>query len=390
MYHPVPMRNAAFAALALTACSSALPFEPAGPGSAPDPSTSGPFAVGVKTIVIEDPTRPDENGEPRRLVTEVWYPAAESARDADGAVYSAADIFVDEIVEAAMGMELPGVPTAAVRDAPVNEDHGPFPLVVFSHGAFATRLQSMFYTVDLASHGYVVAAPDHTGNTLKDVENVDELTKDITSALGEVTQSLIDRAPDVKRTRTHLERWDDPIADQIDFDRYGVSGHSFGATTSLRSMATDSRIDAIVAHCPASYLVSWLEMPVELDEIDRPIMLMAGDDDGITPVDWVDSVWEHVQNGRYYELAGAGHLTFSDVCTLDPVLHETAAKIGLSGSLDQGCRPHQLPIERALPMIRKASIGYFNIHLRDSAETARYLDELAGEPEITDRAPNQR
>src|SRR5262245_21997925 len=58
---------------------STLPFEPAGPTAAPDPGLRGPFAVGVRTLTIEDPTR-TENGAPRKLVTEVWYPAVAPER----------------------------------------------------------------------------------------------------------------------------------------------------------------------------------------------------------------------------------------------------------------------------------------------------------------------
>ena len=39
------------------------------------------------------------------------------------------------------------------------------PLLVFSHGNSGYRQQSTFLTTHLASWGFVVAAPDHVGNT---------------------------------------------------------------------------------------------------------------------------------------------------------------------------------------------------------------------------------
>ena len=42
---------------------------------------------------------------------------------------------------------------------------GTFPLVVFSHGYGGERRQSTFFCTHLASHGYVIAAMDHVGNT---------------------------------------------------------------------------------------------------------------------------------------------------------------------------------------------------------------------------------
>ena len=36
----------------------------------------GPWGVGVKSVQIADARRTEEDGRPRRLLTEVWYPAA--------------------------------------------------------------------------------------------------------------------------------------------------------------------------------------------------------------------------------------------------------------------------------------------------------------------------
>lgn len=40
-------------------------------------------------------------------------------------------------------------------------DKGLFPLVIFSHGYGGCGLKSVFFTEEMARHGYVVAAPDH-------------------------------------------------------------------------------------------------------------------------------------------------------------------------------------------------------------------------------------
>lgn len=48
---------------------------------------------------------------------------------------------------------------------------GPLPLVVFSHGLGGCGTQSLFFTEELARHGYVVAAPDHDDATFCTVDN---------------------------------------------------------------------------------------------------------------------------------------------------------------------------------------------------------------------------
>src|SRR5207249_11066554 len=55
----------------------------------------------------------------------------------------------------------------AVRDA--TPGRGRHPLVAFSHGYGGHRGQSTFLCTHLSSHGFVVGAMDHTGNTMLEV-----------------------------------------------------------------------------------------------------------------------------------------------------------------------------------------------------------------------------
>src|SRR5262245_23650258 len=119
-----------------------------------DPFSRGPSAVGVRTLELRDATRED-----RPLPLEVWYPAVDAHRGAD-LVAGTQDHY--EVVPG-----FPAVPQHAVRDAEPRP--GSYPLVMFSHGFGGHRRQSTFLCTHLASHGYVVAASDHTGNTLLDV-----------------------------------------------------------------------------------------------------------------------------------------------------------------------------------------------------------------------------
>src|SRR5262252_3210326 len=98
----------------------------------------------------------------RLLRTEIWYPAAESAR---GMPASPITDF-DPVLAPLLGNS--HVPLTAVRDVPISRD-APFPLIAFSHGNGGVRFQNTFQTERLASHGFVVVAPDHTGNTILDV-----------------------------------------------------------------------------------------------------------------------------------------------------------------------------------------------------------------------------
>ena len=72
------------------------------------------------------------------------------------------------IKAAAASASQASIENAIVRQAAEIATDGPFPLVVYSHGSGGIRYLASYYTEAIASHGYVVAAPDHTGNTAAD------------------------------------------------------------------------------------------------------------------------------------------------------------------------------------------------------------------------------
>lgn len=119
-----------------------------------DPFVRGSFPVGVQTVYAIDTTR---DGRP--LTCEIWYPATQRYAGQDlGA--SLRDTFT----------VLPGLPAvwqAAVRDALPHP--GTYPFIAFSHRSWGHRRQSTFLCTRLASHGYVVATVDYTGNTTMDL-----------------------------------------------------------------------------------------------------------------------------------------------------------------------------------------------------------------------------
>ena len=55
------------------------------------------------------------------------------------------------------------------RDLPIDEGHGPYPVLVFVHGTAGFRTQSLSQLTHLASRGFVVLAADHPGLMLADI-----------------------------------------------------------------------------------------------------------------------------------------------------------------------------------------------------------------------------
>ena len=356
----------------------ALPFAAAGPDSAPDPAQPGPYPVGVRTLRIEDGGRRKPDGSPRVLVTEVWYPALQSSRGGAGESYDIRTLLTDEQRAKVAAVDVPLLTTSAVRDAPPASFHGPFPLVVFSHGQAAVRWQSTYLTVLLASHGYVVASPDHEGNTLADA---------LRDQLSGTTEAFDARALDVSYLVNRLSRLPeaDPLHGLAETASFGVAGHSFGAFTSLRVAALDKRVAAIVPQAPTSTDLAWLGLPAPV-KLTIPVLVQAAHRD--RTLGWDDNVaptWAALERPRYLlDVVDGGHFTFSDLCGVD--LPTLAAKIQLDlpgidvqKVLEDGCGPPAPPAAVAQPLIDHFAVGFFNATLRGSAGSRALLSQQAAD-----------
>jgi predicted dienelactone hydrolase len=370
-------------ATVVTACSppaptDALPFEPAGPNAAPEPSKFGPFPVGVRTVTYEDKRRPKPDGTPRLLITEVWYPATQDTRGKPTVSYDIRERFTEE--QKAALSTVPLLETAAVRDATPAKSHGPFPLVVFSHGQGAIRWQSTFYTVLLASHGYVVVSADHEGGTLDYA---------VRNQLQDVGIGLATRPVDAQYLITAYQRLPatDPLAGMVDPERVGVTGHSFGALTALRVAAIDKRVKVIVPQAPPSTDLFFIDLGKP--DLGIPVMIQAAHGD--RTLTWDDNVapsWAAMKKPRWLlDLTKGGHFTFSDICAFDLAAVSDSIKLDIPGAnvksvLNDGCAPPAPSAAVAQPLMNHFAVALFNATLRQSPKSYDFLtqakaDELA-------------
>jgi dienelactone hydrolase len=343
----------------LLACSHGpdadpLPFDPAGPDAAPDPGAVGPYSVGVRTF--------DAAG----LTVEVWYPAGETARGEPGFVYRIEDLLTADAIAAAPDVRDLDValPTAAVRDA--RPRGGAFPVVLFSHGAGGLRMQSTYLTVHLASHGHVVAAPDHPGSTLSDLiiaGDVDE---------GALFASFAARTAELAAVRDALPG----ELDSADVDRLGVAGHSFGALTAMRWLLIGEDADAVVAQAVPPIELASLGAVLPLSATDAEVQLQVGGLDATTPPEDAEGYWAELGPARgRLDLAHGGHFTFSDMCGLDPETIAAVSVAGIGDAVNDGCADTNTDPAVAIPVIRHFAIAELNAALRDSPGSRRWLSQ---------------
>ena len=133
------------------------------------PEPDGPYAIGTVTYDWVDTGRPEAftaaPDDRRELMVQVWYPARPNpaARRApylaDGMVLAplARLLHMPDFVF----QHLKYIRTNAMPGAPLTAG-GRFPLLIFSHGRGGFRQHNSLEIESLVSHGYVVAAIDHT------------------------------------------------------------------------------------------------------------------------------------------------------------------------------------------------------------------------------------
>jgi predicted dienelactone hydrolase len=330
----------------------------------------GPFAIGVRTLELADESRPNTTDTgPRPVLTEVYYPSTPDA---------VAGIPRD--IVRVLGIDL--VETPSYRDVALAP--GRFPLILFSHGNGGIRFQSFFFAAHLASHGFIVATPDHHGNTFTE------------GLLGVVDgMSIVNRPLDMKFLIDELTSFDAEPGNffdgAVDLDRIGMSGHSFGGLTTFALAGgptvfgtfTEPRIKAIFPQAPASRVF----VNDYFSAITVPTLIVGGSIDETTPFESDQRAqFEHLPSGASIvalaELKGGGHFTFSDFCEVPRNL------LAFLGGFSEACEPRHLPWRHAHDIINYLSLNFFDATLNGNAEALERLrpENLAGIEDLVYRA----
>src|SRR5215831_3931553 len=118
------------------------------------------------------------------------------------------------------------------------------PLILFSHHSGGSRRASTFLTTYLASHGYLVAAMDHSEVVAPELLRQDNETPEQKAKRGEGW--IASRVPDLRFLLDYV--LSQPFAEvRVDADRIGAVGHSFGGWTVLEAPGVEPRIRSVVA-----------------------------------------------------------------------------------------------------------------------------------------------
>ena len=299
----------------------------------------------MRTLEIRDRARS------RVFPCEIWYPAASP----------------------------PPGGRAEERDAPAQP--GEHPLIIFSHFSGGGRRTATYLTTHLASHGYAVAAMDHSEVVAPDLApRPGESAADRARRINAVIAS---RVPDVRVLLSALTG-PRPVAglDGIGLDPglIAVAGHSFGGWTALAAPESEPRVRAVVALAPggSSRPVPGV-LPLTLAfgwQRIVPLLILTGDHDVPVPLDGVQEIFGHApEPKRMFVLHRADHQHFADDVEAS---HEALRAMTLPGQA-AWMTAAMLPVSQLCPgehghtFTRGLSLAHLDAVLRGNDAAGRFL-----------------
>lgn len=297
-----------------------------------DPLAWGPYEVGVQTVTIG------------RLTVELLYPArAGSTAGLQPATYD-----LRQWLPASERTKVPDANSPAVepigghvyRDVPIDDAHGPYPIVIMIHGTDSFRIANGTANATWASRGFVVLAADYPGMNLTDAlcsTTGGARPCKTVAAQSCGTVGTQDVATDVK---TQLDALKSPsgsiasLAGHIDVNRVGIAGHSQGACLSagfstLAGVQVVIPIAGVLSVMPSSTLKSVLFLSGITDAVmpyggvsttpagPGPFVCAAALGQTSGPGDtgaYTASPGPPGVKKRLVGITGGGHLSVTDLC----------------------------------------------------------------------------
>jgi predicted dienelactone hydrolase len=328
---------------------------------------SGPNAVGHVTFELTDAARS------RTLLVTAWYPATESARQSANAgepienlvpAGPDRDAYVGWLAGAPESCTTPTSHSAA--DAALAEGSGAMPVIAFSHCHNCIRFSAMSIAERLASHGFVVVAPDHTGNTMFD--ELPTLDPTFLTVRAEDVRFLLDRVLDGAAVDVP-----EILRGRLDPARVGVLGHSFGGVTAGLVIQDDPR--PLAGMSLAAPMENPLLAGVKLAQIDEPLAFLVAEEDhsiGAIGNSLIQTNFESASSPVYdVKLADTGHWSFTDICALRP---QFAAGCGSAQRQENSSETFEyLPVTTATAITQAYVTAFFSAHVLSDPAGLDYL-----------------
>jgi dienelactone hydrolase len=264
------------------------------------PAPSGPRTVGTDVVALVDHAR-----RGRRLILTRWYPAATKATSRPLATYAG------PLLSSALG--LPRVRVHARLGAMARP--GRLPTVLFSPGFGTPRVIYQALAEDLASHGYLVVAVDHTGEAPVELPG-GRLDLPGAQPRHPIAAATATRLADMRLVLRRLNT----IAGGPRADRRRVAaiGHSLGGSTAAALMRAEPSIRAGVDMDGSIFGAA------RKHGVPRAFLVMLG---GRQADPTIRGLLGHSRGPRLaLTFAGFEHLSFSDLPVVAPAGSDVGRK----------------------------------------------------------------
>ena len=274
-------------------------------------------------------------------------------------------------------------------DVPGSPAGNQLPLVVFSHASGTGRNSATYLCSHLASHGYVVAAMDHS--ELVAAKLAPAPSESAEERAARIRAIVASRVPDVRLLLDTLLNGEPGSREAItavggadfdlDPDRVGLVGHSFGGWTVLAVPEVDARVRAVVALGPGGSSrplpgILALKLTFEWGR-NVPTLYLAAENDVPIPLDAVSELMSRTRaSRRMFVLRRADHQHFLDDVEAE---HEALRAMSLPGDaawIPGAMRPiaELCPGEDAHVFVRGLTVAHLDATLRQSEEAGEFLD----------------
>jgi dienelactone hydrolase len=328
-----------------------------------DPFARGRFPVGAQTIDTFDSVRN------RSFPCEIWYPASQQHVGQDLTI-NTQDTFTDPRHNTLRSQ-------MAVRNAAARP--GTYALIVFSHASRHHRRGATFLCTHLSSHGYVVAAFDHSEVVSAELAPSEGETAEQKAA--RINAIIASRVPDVRFLLDHL-LCSPRLGPEISLDpgQIGIVGHSFGGWTALAAPDVEERIRSVVALAPGggSHPKPGI-LPLKLGfnwGRDVPTLFLVAENDVSLPLAGICEQFERTPATKQMViLRRADHEHFMDNVEQE---HESFRTAALGEDMFR-IQQEMLPITelcsgaQAHLFIRGLTLCHMDVILRRSEEARRFL-----------------
>ncbi|EPD93534.1 alpha/beta hydrolase family protein [Paenibacillus sp. HGH0039] len=348
------------------------------------PRPGGEAAVGTRIFHFTDFTRqesyPNVPKNDRELMVRVWYPAKPQSGKGEllfpedpaqfrtykenfSGVFKVPAFILDywKYTRGYSHLNAELLPASA-----------PYPVVLISHGMGTGSVLHVSQAENLASHGFIVAAIDHTYSTAATLFPDGRITGFETKTPADDFYTYAKEvgavwAADIQFVLSEMEQLNqDPkssLKGMMDVNHTGIMGHSFGGATAFNATYYNDKIKAGIDMDGTLYDLEdkgQMPKPFMFLNSDKRSMLSAAIKNNEVPGSiraqlvkeqrMMDSVGAH--NGQVIHIRGTDHFNYTDLQFYTPMLKYT----GMTGSING---------YRGADIVNSYVLDFFTKHLKE-------------------------